>query len=83
MARCGALLRPNDASALPELRVIGRGTSLLFTAGAVDDRVIADTLGVAHLLKGSVRRVGGRVRVNVQLVRAASTTSATGTPPAS
>jgi adenylate cyclase len=55
---------------LPELRVIGRNSSFLFTAGAVDDRVIADTLGVAHLVKGSVRRVGDRIRVSAQLVRA-------------
>jgi TolB-like protein len=55
---------------LSELRVIGRNSAFLFTAGAVDDRVIADTLGVAHLLKGSVRRVGGQIRVSAQLVRA-------------
>jgi adenylate cyclase len=56
---------------LPELRVIGRNSSFLFADGALDDRVIADTLGVAHLVKGSVRRVGGELRVTAQLVRAA------------
>jgi adenylate cyclase len=55
---------------LPELRVVGRSSSFLFTAGATDDRVIADTLGVAHLVKGSVRRVGDQLRVTAQLVRA-------------
>jgi TolB-like protein len=56
---------------LPELRVIGRSSSFLFEAGRLDDRVVADTLGVAHLVKGSVRRVGDQLRVNAQLVRAA------------
>jgi TolB-like protein len=56
---------------LPELRVIGRSSSSLFEAGSLDDRVIADTLGVAHLVKGSVRRVGDQLRVTAQLVRAA------------
>jgi len=55
---------------LPELRVVGRNSSFLFAGGAWDDRVIADTLGVAHLVKGSVRRIGDRLRVNAQLVRA-------------
>jgi adenylate cyclase len=58
-------------SRLPELRVIGRSSSFLFTAGATDDRVIAGTLGVAHLVKGSVRRVGDRIRATAQLVRTA------------
>jgi adenylate cyclase len=55
---------------LPELRVVGRGSSFLFDDGTLDDRVIADTLGVAHLVKGSVRRVDNRLRVSAQLVRA-------------
>jgi TolB-like protein len=55
---------------LPELRVVGRSSSFLFTADATDDRVIADTLGVAHLVKGSVRRAGEQLRVTAQLVRA-------------
>jgi TolB-like protein len=58
-------------SRLRELRVVGRSSSFLFAAGELDDRRIADTLGVAHLVKGSVRRVGGQLRVTAQLVRAA------------
>jgi adenylate cyclase len=58
-------------SRLPELRVVGRNSSFLFATGAAADGVIADTLGVAHLVKGSVRRVGDRLRVTAQLVRAA------------
>jgi TolB-like protein len=58
-------------SRVPELRVVGRSSSFLFAAGTVDDRIIADTLGVAHLVKGTVRRVGNNLRVSAQLVRAA------------
>src|SRR5438046_9480025 len=39
-------------------------------AGARNAREIGKTLGVATLLEGSVRRVGNRVRVNVQLIDA-------------
>jgi TolB-like protein len=56
----------------PELRVIGRSSSFLFAGNeGLDDRRIADTLGVAHLVKGSVRRASDQVRVTAQLVRAA------------
>jgi TolB-like protein len=54
---------------LPELRVVGRSSSFLFATG--EDRAIADSLGVAHLVRGSVRRVGDELRVSAQLVRAA------------
>jgi TolB-like protein len=56
---------------LPELRVSGRNSSFLMADGAADDREIARTLDVAHLVKGSVRRVGDQLRVTAQLVRAA------------
>lgn len=56
---------------LHELRVVARGSSFRFAIGELDDRHIADTLGVAHLVKGSVRRVGDQLRVSAQLVRAA------------
>jgi adenylate cyclase len=55
---------------LPELRVIGRNSSFRFTGSGMDDSLIAATLGVTHLVKGSVRRVGDRLRVTAQLVRA-------------
>jgi TolB-like protein len=60
----------NSLARLPELSVVGRSSSFLFTADATDDRHIADRLSVAHLVKGSVRRVGDRLRVTAQLVRA-------------
>lgn len=59
----------NSLARVPELSVVGRNSSFMFTANGTDDRHIAERLGVAHLVKGSVRRVGDRLRVSAQLVR--------------
>jgi TolB-like protein/DNA-binding winged helix-turn-helix (wHTH) protein len=54
------------------LKVISRTSSVEAAKkeGALAD--IARTLGVANVLEGSVQRSGDRVRVNVQLIRAAT-----------
>jgi TolB-like protein/Tfp pilus assembly protein PilF len=54
----------------PQLRVIGRTSSFQFKGKNEDLRVIADKLGVDHLLEGSVRKEGNRVRITAQLIRA-------------
>jgi TolB-like protein/Tfp pilus assembly protein PilF len=54
----------------PQLRVIGRTSSFQFKGKNEDLRVIAEKLGVDHLLEGSVRKEGNRVRITAQLVRA-------------
>ena len=57
---------------LPELRVIARTSSFSFRdRDDLDIREIGGKLGVTHLLEGSVRKAGGRVRVTAQLVKAA------------
>lgn len=53
----------------PALRVVGRRSSFSFRGRSADLRTIGRRLGVAHLLEGSVRRDGGRLRVTAQLVR--------------
>ena len=53
-----------------QLRVIGRTSSFQFKGKNEDLRVIAQKLGVDHLLEGSVRKEGNRVRVTAQLIRA-------------
>ncbi|MBI5066593.1 MAG: protein kinase [Deltaproteobacteria bacterium] len=53
------------------LRVVGRTSSFSFRDTASDLRTIGRQLGAATLLEGSVRRDGGRVRIGVQLVKAA------------
>jgi TolB-like protein len=56
---------------IPGLRVIGRTSSFQFKGKNEDLRMIGRTLGVAHVVEGSVRRYGDQVRITAQLVRAA------------
>jgi TolB-like protein/tetratricopeptide (TPR) repeat protein len=53
------------------LRVIARTSSFAFRDQAADTPTIGRKLSVAHLLQGSVRREGDRLRVSAQLVRSA------------
>ena len=50
-----------------DLKVIGR-TSVMQYRGKQDVRQIGDALRVSHVLEGTVRRSGGKVHVNAQLV---------------
>jgi serine/threonine-protein kinase len=54
-----------------DLKVISRISTMQYKVGPERNlREIAKTLGVAHVLEGSVQRAGGRVRVNAQLIDA-------------
>jgi adenylate cyclase len=53
------------------LRVAARASSFLFKGSKEDLAVIGERLNVATLLDGSVRKSGNRVRISVQLVKAA------------
>jgi eukaryotic-like serine/threonine-protein kinase len=55
---------------IPGLKVIARTSAFAFKGQNIDIRRIAETLGVAHVLEGSVRRAGNRVRVTAQLIKA-------------
>ena len=57
-------------SQVPDLRVPARTSSFYFKGRSDDIATIAGKLRVAHLLEGSVRRSGKRVRVTAQLIRA-------------
>ena len=60
-----------NLSKIGELKVISRMSVMSYRGDAVRNaREIGKALGVATLLEGSVRRVGNRVRVNVQLIDA-------------
>ena len=60
-----------DLSRIADLKVISRTSVLQYKAGTKRDaRAIAEALGVAHLVEGSVQRSGGKVRVNAQLIDA-------------
>lgn len=54
------------------LRVPARASSFYFKGRTERPAAIASELGVAHLLEGTVRRAGDRVRISVQLVRGES-----------
>ncbi len=56
---------------LPGLRVIARTSSFSFRGKEADVRQIGATLNVGHILEGSVRKAGNRIRVTAQLVSAA------------
>ena len=61
-------------SKLSGLRVIARHSSFAYKGSSPDVDQIAKQLGVRHLLQGSVRRAGNRMRITTQLVDAASGT---------
>ena len=61
----------NLLAKLPELRVIGRTSSFQFKGRNEDLRVIGQKLNVAHILEGSVRKSGNKVRITAQLIKAA------------
>jgi serine/threonine protein kinase/Tfp pilus assembly protein PilF len=56
---------------IPGLKVIARTSAFAFKGQNTDIRSIAETLGVANILEGSVRRSGNRIRVTAQLITAA------------
>ena len=62
----------NALTHVPGLVVIARTSAFAFKGKNEDIRRIAETLGVAHVLEGSVRRAGSRVRVTAQLITAAN-----------
>jgi TolB-like protein/Flp pilus assembly protein TadD len=60
-----------NLSKIGDLKVISRMSVMSYRGeGVRNAREIGKALGVATLLEGSVRRVGNRVRVNVQLINA-------------
>src|SRR5213594_2363697 len=59
-----------NLSKVGDLKVISRTSVMPYRGKASNLREIGKTLGVGAILEGSVRRVGNRVRVNVQLINA-------------
>ena len=59
---------------IAELKVISRTSTERFKSAPGDLREIAQKLGVANILEGSVQKPSDQVRVNVQLIHAASDT---------
>ena len=55
---------------IADLKVISRISTLQYQSRPANLSQIAKQLGIAHVLEGSVQKVGEQVRVNVQLIRA-------------
>ena len=59
---------------VPGIRVVARNSALRFKSGDADLAEAADALGASHVLSGSVRETGERLRVSVHLAEAATGT---------
>jgi TolB-like protein/class 3 adenylate cyclase/Tfp pilus assembly protein PilF len=59
-------------SKIADLKVISRTSTQHYKSAPENLPEIAKQLGVAHILEGSVQKSGDAVRVNVQLIKAAS-----------
>jgi TolB-like protein/DNA-binding winged helix-turn-helix (wHTH) protein/Flp pilus assembly protein TadD len=57
---------------IPGSFVIGRGTASAYKGQTIDLRQIGRDLGVRYVVQGSVRRIESRLRVNAQLLDAAT-----------
>jgi TolB-like protein len=64
----------NLLAQIPELRVPARTSSFYFKGKDTTVREIAEELEVAHILEGSVRKAGSRLRITAQLIEARSDT---------
>ena len=61
----------NSLARTPDLLVSARTSSFAFKESSEDIPTIASALGVDHVLEGSVRSGGDRLRITAQLIRAA------------
>ena len=57
-----------DLSKVSALSVVARNTAFTFKGKPIDIGQLARQLNVTHVLEGSVRKAGGRVRINAQLI---------------
>ncbi len=64
----------NLLTKIPELRVISRSSAFSYKGKDIAIPTIAAQLNVAHVLEGSVRKAGNRVRISAQLIEARSDT---------
>jgi len=58
----------NNLAKIGNLKVISRTSVLIYSENPKNLREIAEELGVSHIVEGSVRRFGNRVRVSAQLI---------------
>jgi len=63
-----------DLSKISALRVISRTSTFAYKGKLPDPRTVAREMGVSHIVEGSVRKVGRRVRITAQLIDATTGT---------
>jgi adenylate cyclase len=56
---------------IPDLLVVSRGSTMAFRRRAIDPAKVSEKLGARYFVSGSVRRLGGRLRLSVELVDSA------------
>src|SRR5207248_11492431 len=61
-----------DLSKVSALAVVSRNTAFTFKGKHIDIAHVARQLKVSHVLEGSVRKAGNRVRITAQLIEGAS-----------
>jgi len=61
-----------DLSKVSALEVTSRNSAFLYKGRHADVPKVAREFGVSHVLEGSVRKAGGRVRITAQLIDGAS-----------
>ena len=61
-----------DLSKVSALLVIARNTAFTFKGKVMDVKDVARALEVSHVMEGSVRKAGDRVRITAQLIDAAT-----------
>src|SRR4029079_12209777 len=57
-----------DLSKVSALSAVAGTTAFMFKGQTVDVKDVAKSLGVSHVLEGSVRKAGSRVRITAQLI---------------
>jgi adenylate cyclase len=61
-----------DLSNVSALSVVARNTAFTFKGQSLDVKDVAKSLGVSHVLEGSVRKAANRVRITAQLIDGAA-----------
>jgi TolB-like protein/Tfp pilus assembly protein PilF len=64
----------NLLARITELRVISRSSAFSYKGKDIKLAQVAEELNVSHILEGSVRKAGNRVRITVQLIEARTDT---------
>jgi len=57
-----------DLSKLSALSVVARNSAFTFKGKVIDVKEVARTMDVSHVLEGSVRKAGSRLRISAQLI---------------